>query len=124
MTGTLLIEHAPAVVEAGERGETVELVRGSETRILDWLQPVVREESVLLDLHAVERIDAAGVAALISLYCDASKTGHSFAVFRPRRHVREILKLLGLDRILLAREEAPAERKSPLFDSRFERTAA
>jgi len=118
MAGSMYIDQAPAVVEAGARGETVELVRGCEQCLVERLQPIVREESVLLDLDAVERIDAAGLAALISLYCDACKTGHSFAVFHPRRHVREILSLVGLDRVLLARD---AETR---FDPRFEQTAA
>jgi anti-anti-sigma regulatory factor len=54
----------------------------------------------------VERIDAAGLAALITLYTDACKAGHSLTVSRPNRHVREILQIVGLDRILVARPEA------------------
>lgn len=107
MTGVM--EHsemATRLVEAGERGETVELVRGREQMLLDRLTPMVQRESVALDLGSVERIDAAGLAALITLYCDACKAGHTFSVARPGRHVREILRVVGLDRILLAREES------------------
>ena len=105
MTGTMSYETAPMVVAAGERGEKMELVRGTEQGLLERLAPVVQRQSVSLDLTAVERIDAAGLATLITLYCDACKAGHSFTVSRPGRHVREILSLVGLDKILLARED-------------------
>ena len=35
------------------------------------LKPVVREQSVTLDMRHIERIDAAGIAVLISLYGEA-----------------------------------------------------
>lgn len=106
MTGAMFDATIPVVIEAGEPGEAMELIRGSEQRFLERLTPLVQQESVWLDLTAVERIDAAGLSALIALYCDACKAGHSFTVFNPRRHVREILALVGLDRVLLAHEEA------------------
>jgi anti-anti-sigma factor len=84
-------------------GGVRELVRGSEQEILDALQPLVRSRSVHLDLSSIERIDAAGLAALVSLFCDARKAGHDFAVVNPPRHVARILAIVGLDRILMAR---------------------
>lgn len=105
MTGALNCEMETTVIDANVRGETMELVRGREQTFLDRLAPVVKRENVSLDLGSVERIDAAGLAALITLYCDACKSGHSFTVKRPRRHVREILRVVGLDRILMARDE-------------------
>lgn len=89
-----------------EAAEMAELVRGREQNLLERLARVVTREDVTLDLCGVERIDAAGLAALITLYCDACKAGHSFTVMRPGRHVREVLSLVGLDRILLARDNA------------------
>jgi anti-anti-sigma regulatory factor len=50
----------------------------------------------------VDRIDAAGIAALISLYGCARDAGHGFMVANASTHVREILELVGLDRILLS----------------------
>ena len=79
-----------------------ELVRGQEHEFLDELQPLVHSQSVRLDLSRIERIDAAGLAALISLYTDACKAGHAFTVVNPSRHVAQILALVGLDRILVA----------------------
>ncbi len=97
-----------------------ELVRGQEQKLLDELNPLVRNQSVYLDLSSIERIDAAGLAALITLYCDACKAGHSFKVLRPGHHVREILALVGLDRILLS-ERSDA---IPRFNCQLQETAA
>jgi anti-anti-sigma factor len=118
MTGIVCDATVPVIIEAGEPGEAMELIRGSEERFLERLQPLVQQENVWLDLDAVERIDAAGLSALIALYCDAHNAGHSFMVFNPRRHVREILALVGLDRILMPFEDSAAEQP------RFEASAA
>ncbi len=107
MTGTCNLDMDMAAVDAAELGETFELVRGCEQRLLERLGAMVRSQSVALDLERIERIDAAGLAALITLYCDACKAGHSFTVERPARHVREILSLVGLDRILMAKDGRP-----------------
>jgi anti-anti-sigma factor len=104
MTGNSNIDTT-TVVAAAVKGENMELVRGQEEKFLKRMTPVVQRQSVSLDLDSVERIDAAGLAVLITLYCDASKAGHSFRVARPRRHVREILSVVGLDRLLLAGED-------------------
>ena len=55
---------APA--EAIERITLTELVRGHDQDLFARLAPVVRRQSLLLDLELVERIDAAGIAALIT----------------------------------------------------------
>ncbi|MGO9325788.1 MAG: STAS domain-containing protein [Terracidiphilus sp.] len=83
-----------------------ELVRGQEHGFLEELAPAVVRENVALDFGEVERIDAAGLAALITLYTDACKAGHTLTVSRPNRHVREILQIVGLDRILVAQPGA------------------
>ena len=113
MTGTISNPMQTAIFPAGELTEMsgsthlteqanmAELVRGTEQDLLAWLAPLVRMQSVTLDLRSVERIDAAGIAALISLYSIASQAGHSFMVSNPSHHVAEILTLVGLDRILL-----------------------
>jgi anti-anti-sigma factor len=80
-----------------------QLVRGRELEILEELQPLVESRSVRLDLSAVERIDAAGLAALVSLYCASRKAGHDFAVVNPSRHVARIMAIVGLDGILVTK---------------------
>ena len=79
-----------------------ELVRGSEGKLLDEFTPVVQRETVALDLHSVERIDAAGIAALISLYRAAHESGHGFCLANVAPRVRELLRLVGLDHILVS----------------------
>jgi ABC-type transporter Mla MlaB component len=100
MTTAACFESTPAAAGIPE------LVRGTEHSLLERLMPMVRRQSVALDLAPVARIDAAGLAALVTLYCEACKAGHSFTVSQPGRHVREILCLVGLDRILMNRPEA------------------
>jgi anti-anti-sigma factor len=83
--------------------DTTELVRGQEHQFLEQLTPLVRDQSVTLDLRKVTRIDAAGLAALITLYCDACKAGQSFRISNPAHHVAELLALVRLDRLLVAK---------------------
>jgi anti-anti-sigma factor len=102
MTSTVCFEEAMKRVEANRACDLSELVRGSEHALVEELTPVVRRQSVSLDMKAVERIDAAGIAALISLYRAASEAGHSFSVMNAAPHVAELLALVGLDGILLS----------------------
>ena len=101
-------------------GGVRELVRGREQEILDALQPLVRNRSVRLDLSSIERIDAAGLAALVSLYCAACKAGHDFEVVNPSRQVERILAIVGLDRVLLLKDSGemlpPATRQEARMD--------
>jgi len=83
---------------------TCELIKGREQEILEELQPLVERRSVRLDLSLTERIDAAGLAALVSLYCAACKAGHDFTVVNPSRQVERMLAIVGLDRILLSKD--------------------
>lgn len=94
-----LVPESPVVLDAGEMRE---LVRGEDRSLLERLIPVVRQTSVQLDLAHVDRIDAAGIAALISLYGFARDAGHSFSILNASARVAEILTLVGLDKILLS----------------------
>ena len=85
-----------------------QLVRGREQEILEELQPLVERRSVRLDLGSIERIDAAGLAALVSLYCAACKAGHDFVVVNPPRHVARVLNIVGLDRVLVTNDSVDA----------------
>ncbi len=109
MTGTIPNLTAPSFFPAGELAAPIELpdltelVRGSEQGLLAKLTPLVRQQSITLDLSRVQRIDAAGIAALISLHANAYEAGYCFSVVNPTHHVAEILSLVGLERILLSR---------------------
>ena len=90
MNGTVYSEEITMNPEAGKPSQLTELVRGSEGRFIDELTPV-------------ERIDAAGIAALISLYRIARESGHRFSLSKVSARVAEMLALVGLDGILLSR---------------------
>lgn len=98
--------RATAILSPDAPGETVELVRGKEEALLKQLNPLVLAQPVTLDMHAVQRVDAAGIAALISLYCIASQAGHGFTLSNATPRVEEILLLVGLERILVSHETA------------------
>lgn len=99
---------------------TTELVRGQEQELVERVTPIVRERSVALDMRDIERIDAAGIAALISLYGCALETGHEFCVTNVPSRVAEILALVGLDRILVSQNAVPCSHS----DGYFARSAA
>ncbi|HEY1767542.1 MAG TPA: STAS domain-containing protein [Terracidiphilus sp.] len=90
------------VIQAKKDGEMAELVRGLENQMLDQVKPLVRNRSVTLDMRHVERIDAAGIAALITLYCVARQANHEFTVSHATARVQEILTLVGVKHLLTA----------------------
>ncbi|MGD0739697.1 MAG: STAS domain-containing protein [Terracidiphilus sp.] len=95
-------------IQISEFNEITELVRGTEQQFLERLQPLARRQNLTLDLENIERIDAAGLAALITLYCDACQAGYRFTIANPSPHVLEILSIVGLERILTTQPEAEA----------------
>jgi anti-anti-sigma factor len=88
---------APALLTAH-----TELVRGTDEHFVAMLLPRVEKESIALNLANIERIDAAGIAALITLYCTACKAGTDFSIVTPSAHVLDLLRIVGLESILVA----------------------
>jgi anti-anti-sigma regulatory factor len=115
-------------VETHSVDELTELVRGHDAPFLEGFLPLVRTRSLMLDMSPVQRIDAAGIAALITLYCAASRAGHVFKVAHAAPRVEEILCLVGLERILSGREDAenidPCRCPDPNQDPCLELSAA
>jgi anti-anti-sigma factor len=105
MNNTLLIDENRTMLKAA--GLT-ELVRGSDRSLLDEFTPIVRREDLALDLGHVEKIDAAGIAALITLYRAAVESGHGFHLANVSPRVREMLAIVGLDGILLSQSKGLA----------------
>jgi anti-anti-sigma factor len=97
MNGT---RSKPKTVVAMEATEMTELVRGNEQGLLQRVAPLASRQSVCLDMSSVERIDAAGIAALISLYASARDAGHTFSICGVSHRVAEILNLVGLEHLL------------------------
>jgi anti-anti-sigma factor len=79
-----------------------ELVRGQDASLLERLAPLVLHRNVALDLSCVERIDAAGISALIALYSAARASGHCFSVTNVPARVAQILEVVGLDHLLIS----------------------
>lgn len=120
MNSTTSTDQMNVNIEAAKRFALTELVRGSDLRLVEELEPLVRRQNVSLDLASVERIDAAGIAALISLYRIARESGHGFRIACASARVEEMLALVGLDGILLCHPVAQA----PLSNSALAQTAA
>jgi anti-anti-sigma factor len=97
-----------------------QLVRGQDECLVERVGPLVLERDVTLDLGCVERIDAAGIAALVALYRSACESGHRFSVTNVSARVAQILAIVGLDRILLSHNAV----RSSHCDSRVRRPAA
>lgn len=113
MATTIVNTMSSAAVSAGE---LTELVRGCEQGMLARLSPLVRRQSVTLDLRRVKRIDAAGIAALVSLYSSARQAGHRFRVANLSPRVAETLKLVGLEGILSLQRASKKIHSSLRFD--------
>jgi anti-anti-sigma factor len=111
MTGILSHTEDTLMVAPGDLHE---LVRGQEHALLDRMAPLARRQSITLDLRRVERIDAAGISALISLYGIAQGAGNDFSVANASARVAEILGLVGLDRILISQDAVPCPQE-PCF---------
>ena len=120
MTDTMYCGIDTREVEAGRRCVLTELVRGDEGRLVEQITPLVTRQSGSLDLECVERIDAAGISALILLYRIAHESGHEFTVSNVSPRVAELLALVGLDQVLLSQNM----NQSSHFDQKLTQTAA
>jgi anti-anti-sigma factor len=130
MTTTMLDLTATMMFAASELAEQNELVkgqlaehqlvRGQDAALLERVGPLVRERNITLDMAGVERIDAAGITALVALYRSAWETGHRFSVTNVSARVAQILSVVGLDRFLVSHNAVPSSR----FGSRVRRAAA
>jgi anti-anti-sigma factor len=97
------------------RGQIVrgQLVRGQVDVLLEHVGPLVRKCNVAIDLSSVERIDAAGITALVSLYRNACESGRHFSLTNVPDHVAQILALVGLDRFLLSHNAVRSSHCGP-----------
>lgn len=80
----------------------VKLILGEDASFLAHVAPLVRDYNVTLDFSKVERVDAAGISALLALYHGANDSGHCFRVINVSNRVAQIFSVVGLDRFLLS----------------------
>src|SRR5215469_410311 len=97
---TALCQSTETLVVAPDN--MTELVRGEEECLVQRVAPLLRESDVILDLNQIERIDAAGIAALISLYSTARTQGRTFSIKCVSPRVSELLSLVHLDNVLIS----------------------
>jgi anti-anti-sigma factor len=95
---------------------TTELVRGDEQRLIQRVAPMLRDKNVALDLRKVDRIDAAGISALISLYSSARVAGHQFTLCNVPARVEEILSLVGLETLLVSHNAVHGSHCGPCYE--------
>jgi anti-anti-sigma regulatory factor len=76
---------------------------------------------VTLDLGRVERIDAAGISALLSLYVSAREAGRCFTVVNLSPHVAEILTLVGVKLVLTSHIVATNSQSGTRFKDSSQR---
>lgn len=100
--------------------EMTELVRGEEQCLVQRVAPLLREKDVVLDLNEIERIDAAGIAVLISLYSLARAHGHTFSIKCVSPRVSEMLSLVHLSDVLVSQNAVFASQ----CEAAYERPAA
>jgi anti-anti-sigma factor len=114
MTNAMCNPMPTLMIAPFESAERAELARGPLVReqiagLVERLSPLVREHDVALDLTSVDRIDGAGITALVALFRGARETGHRFILTNVPERVAQILSAVGLDGILFSRN---AVRKS------------
>lgn len=106
MSLSLFLHNRPeipsAVTEVTVAGK---LIRGSDAGFVDRLLPEAQKESLQLNLAAVSQIDAAGVATLIALYQASNNSGHQLTIIEPSEQVHEVLHLVGLEHLLIAKNQ-------------------
>ena len=83
------------------------IVRGAEIAILC---PAIHQHGrdIILDLKAVDAIDAAGIGVLISLQA----AGIYLRLADPNEHVREVLRVTGLESVFEIGQAATAKAAS------------
>jgi anti-anti-sigma factor len=120
MTMTNLNESGGQVFPVKANAKLSELVLGHERDLVARVAPLVRGQSIALDLAQIERVDAAGIAALVELYALACEAGNDFCILNAAPHVTEVLRVCGLDRILISHNAV----HDSYSGRRIERTAA
>ncbi len=63
---------------------------------VDGLDDPVSPPHITLDLSRLDFLDAAGIAALVSLFNDVHDVGGTLRVRSPKPHVRRVLELAGV----------------------------
>src|SRR5256885_17250838 len=69
---------------------------------------------VMLDLSRLTFLDSTGVGTFVWLHRQATASGGRLLLAAPRRHVREVLKISGVDRAITVLGRNGNRRKGPV----------
>jgi len=112
----LEIEQAPA----DEAGRLLFRLAGSlDLTTVDQLRAATGPacgsgNEVVLDLSAVTFCDSTGVGTFVWLHRKATAAGGRLLLAAPRRHVREVLRISGVDRAITVLGRNGNRRKGPV----------
>ena len=86
------------------------LVAGLEAETLRRIATARTERRVVVDLHHVYGMDAAGLGLLAELHCRARQRAGRLSIARPSPWVQRLMSLTALDSVLdIERSQAQAE---------------
>jgi anti-anti-sigma factor len=94
---TVHVESSPPTVTLLCHGR---IVLGVEAETLRCIATARTERCVVVDLHHVYAIDAAGLGLLIDLHCWARERAGWLYITRPSPCVQRLASLTGLDSVL------------------------
>jgi len=100
------ILHATVVGPSLGRRQA-EVITEMIRRRLDGYEPIAR---VVLNLADVAHINSAGLSAFLQIRRNAAEHGASLELRSVRSHVREILRIVGLQRVLGLDDRHPIAR--------------
>lgn len=81
-----------------------ELVRGKESAFLSAALPMVENGGLVLDMSQVNSLDAGGIGIILILRQVAEREGNFLVLTNPSARVQQVLRLVGLDAILVCNE--------------------
>lgn len=120
MSTGILEPAATLKFQTAEPGAMPELTRENIGYLLEILGPLVLLRNLKLDLTGVERIDAAGISMLLTLYSRAREAGNYFSLVNVPARIVEILSVVGLEPLLLSHNTV----QNPQYEAALCRTAA
>jgi anti-sigma B factor antagonist len=98
---------------ADDAGERFRLTGFLDLSTVDLLKDTVGAacgtgREVVLDLSGLTFCDSTGVGALVWLYRRATAASGQLVAYAPRKTVRDVLRISGVDRIIAVRGAGPA----------------
>jgi anti-anti-sigma factor len=94
---TVDVQSAPPAVMLFCSGR---IVLGAEAETLRCMVKSRPEQHLLLDLHEVQSLDAAGLGLLVELHCWAQERDSRLILMNPARWIRKLIAMTNLGLVL------------------------